>query len=258
MDTNNKQPDNRIIKYLDGELTGDELNDFEKTLAENASIKAELQSMELAKSVVQHYGLKHQVARVHGSMMAELNTETESINKRGIYPFIRNTMRIAAALFGFMVLFGVYEFVSVSPSKLARENYRRYEVSIERGTGKVSAIETAYLSKNFKLAINYLKKEDSITLKEHFLGALSYLADQQPANAIKEFEVVLNKPDAASSYKDDAEYYLAISYLQNNQPKNAEELFKKIHNDKDHLYHNKVSWWTMLKIKILILKNPGH
>ncbi len=53
---------------------------------------------------------------------------------------------------------------------------------------------------------------------------------------------------------DDAEYYLALSYLKNNETAEALPLFKKIHNNKAHLYNNKVSSWFLRKLQLLSWK----
>jgi hypothetical protein len=251
---NSEQSTEKMVQYLDGELAGEELIAFERSLAENPEMQAELANLKLAKLAVQHYGLKQQVASVHHHMMNELKNDPAG-TRTGIYALIRSTMRIAAGLFILLFLFGLYEFIIVSPSKLSQENYRPYELSVDRGAAASSAIEKAYTNNDFKGVISNLEKNTNLVVKDHFLGAQAYLFTHQYAKAITEFNIVLH--DTSGHYKDDAEYYLALSYLQNNEPVNAKQLLDKIYNDKDHLYHDRVTYWTMLKLKLLIIKNPG-
>lgn len=253
---NSEQADEKLMQYLDGELMGEELSAFEKSLANDPNMQARLESLELAKMTIQHYGLKQQVSSVHHQMMDEFRNEHPARDRGKIYPLLRPTMKIAAGLIIFMFLFGAYELVTVSSSGLAQNAYSPFELSIDRSAAESSAIEQAYVNHNFKEVIINLEKNTNPTEKDHFLGGQAYLAIHQSAKAIREFNKVLL--DATGSYNEDAEYYLALSYLQNDQPLKAQTLMNKIYQDKDHLYHDRVSYWTMIKLKLLILKGAGQ
>lgn len=256
MNTNSEEPDDKLIQYLDGELNGEELDAFEKLLARDPLLTEKLRSFELARQVVQHYGLKQQVSTVHGTMMAELRNDPSKLSGGRVYPFIRITMRVAASLLLLCVLFSVYQFMAVSSSKLAQDGYHTYDLSVTRGEETYSIIERSYLDKNFTAVIRELSKSTSPTVNEHFLGGQAYLVTHQPAKAIDEFKRVVG--DQSATYKEDAEYYLGISYLQNDQPEKAKTLFEKIYLDKDHLYHDQVTMWTMFKLRLLLIKDPGR
>ncbi|MDN3548706.1 hypothetical protein [Mucilaginibacter aquaedulcis] len=253
---NNAQADERLIQYLDGELTGEELTAFEQTLANSPELQVRLENLELAKMAAMHYGLRQQVASVHHHMMDELRGKQGNQNSGRIYSLLRFTMKIAAGLIVFMFLFGAYEWVNVSSAELAQNNYQPYELSVDRGVEGSSVIEKAYANHNFKTVIAELSKSPGPGEKDRFLGGQAYLSMHEPANAIREFNEVLLDP--ASHYRDDAEYYLALSYLQYNEPLKAQKLIDQIYNDKDHLYHDRVSYWTVIKLKLLILKKRGE
>lgn len=242
--------DNRTIQYFDGELSGEELAAFEKLMVEDEAIPAELERLELAKAAIQHYGLKQQVAAMHGRIMGEVKGVQKQPEAK-VYQLIRSTMKIAAGLFLFMFLFAVYEFTAVSPTNVAKS--RPYELSIERGISAPSVIEQAYLKRDYNGTISLLQKVTSPNVKEKFIGGQAYLAVNSPANAIDEFNKVLNDP--SGGYHDDAEYYLALSYLQNDDLQNAKKYLDKIHMDNGHLYHDQVSSWMLFKLNLLILKN---
>ena len=244
-----------IINYLDGELTGDDLKQFEALLAADVAVRRELENIQLAQSVVNGYGLRAQVASLHGEMMAELGKE--DVKPGTIYRFIRPALKIAAGLLLVLSAAGVYEYVTVSPAKLYNENYGPYKESISRGAAETSALEKAYIDSNPALVISLYSKMNNTTDKAKFLTGQSYLATHQYIQAIRLFNTIINSPASDGLFKDDAEYYLALSYVQYNEVAKAEPIFKKIYDDKDHPYHDRISYWTLLKVKLLALKYPG-
>jgi tetratricopeptide (TPR) repeat protein len=254
---NNQQPTEKIIQYLDGDLTGEELKDFEIMMTESTEIQEELKNLMLAKKAIQYYGLKSQVASVHHNMMDELKMDNQGSSERRIYPFIRNTLKIAASLFIIGIAFGAYQYVTITPSKLYQENYQPYKVSVSRGETSASNLEKTYINGDLNQTISVFEKLGKPGIKDYFLGAQAYMATHQPLKAIGGFNKILlnNSPD--NTFKDDAEYYLAESYLENNEPLKAKPILEKIYADSDHMYHDQVSYWTLLKLRILILKAPG-
>ncbi len=244
-----------IINYLDGELTGEDLKQFEALLSADDAVRGELENLQLAQSAVRRFGLKTQVASVHSEMMAEFARDDK--RPATIYRFMRPALRIAASLLVLLSAIGVYEYATVSPAKLYNENYRPYQESVARGASETSALEKAYLAGNPSLVISLYSKMGSTTNKAKFLTAQSYLATNQYLRAIRLFNTVIGSPTSDGSFKDDAEYYLALSYLQHSEPAKAEPIFQNIYDDKDHPYRDRVSYWTLLKIKLLALKYPG-
>lgn len=251
---NSQQATEKIIQYIDGELTGNDLEEFEKLMDENKIIRVELENLRLAKSAIRHYGLKEQVAGVHKEMMAELSTGSKNTPVHKMYPFIRRTMQIAASLITILFIFGFYQYVTVNSKQLATESYHPYKVSISRGESETSGIEKAYLDGKNNRVIAEFEKLKPLGNKDVFLAAQAYLSNHQPAKAIQTFNSILKTKSAEASFHDDAEYYLAVSYLQNNEPLRAKNIFEKIYDENDHLYHDRVSYWMLLKLKLLSLK----
>lgn len=252
---NLEQPNQSMVAYLDGDLSGDELNDFEKLLASNVDMQEELENLKIARLAVQHYGLKEQVAAVHQDMMAEFkNNSNQSPSKGKSYLFIRSTMKIAASILFFLVLFAGYQYTTVKSSKLFSDNYQPYVWSTERGEAP-SSIESYYIGKNFNKVIALLNNNPQPNAQELFLGGQACLSLKQPEKAIRQFNRVLTDTTVVNYYKDDAEYYLALSYLANGEHLKAKVLLEKIYQDKDHLYHDQVGYATILKLKILAFKD---
>jgi hypothetical protein len=255
---NNQDSDYHMNQYLDGELAGAELVAFEKELANNTAKQVELENLQVARIAVQHYGLKSQVAAVHHSMMKELKAVQDKPADARIYSMMRNIMRVAAVGLLFIIALGVYEAATISSAGLLKEKYLAYDLNVERGNAAIPPIEQAYLNHDYSKTINEFKNIKSPTLKNNFVAGQAYLAEKNAAAAVKEFTRVLTAAVANNTYQDDTEYYLALSYLANNQPYQAAPMFKKIYNDKDHLYHSKVTYWTMLRLKLLIFKSRGN
>jgi tetratricopeptide (TPR) repeat protein len=251
---NSSQHTETIIKYLDRELTGADLKAFEQLLSQDNSVREELTNLQLAQKAVISYGLKAQVASVRGEMLKDAQNNDRDTSAR-MYSFIRPALKVAAGLLFFLLAIGVYQYATVSPSKVYDESYQPYKAGVLRG-GTNTELEAAYVSGKSKTVIRLFEKMTAPDNKASFLAGQSYLSIQQPKKAIQAFNNILRSPQKI--YKDDAEYYLALSYLEDNQPVKARALFKKIYQDNDHLYHDRVSYWTLLKLKLLILKTRAR
>ncbi|MBC7915008.1 MAG: hypothetical protein H7Y07_12895 [Pyrinomonadaceae bacterium] len=256
MNTNEQSPE-KLIQYLDGELMGKELTDFEQGVAENSAMQAELNNLILTREAIKSYGLKTQVASVHQEMMEELNKKIITIPKSNkVRSLYRMPLNIAASLLVIMLSVGFYQYITISGSKVFNENYSSYELSISRGDDNgISKIETAYSNGRLNVVIAEFIKLKNPNAKDNFLAGQAYLSNNQMNESIRCFEHVLANGSAENDFKDDTEYYLALSYLRNNEPLKAEPILKKINKDKDHLYNDRVSKWTLLNTYLLTLKS---
>jgi hypothetical protein len=251
---NSEQHTEKLIQYLDGELSSSEKTTFEKLLSENEGLQQELENLNLAKMAVRSYGLKNQVASVRGEMINEFKIQQKSPEAK-IYPFIRTTLKYAASVFLVLFSMGIYLYITSSSSTLYKENYATYKLSITRGEPVNSPLERAFNTGNYNEVINSFKALKNPGNKEYFLVGQAYQSTHQTNNTIQAFMKVLSATGSDNAFRDDASFYLALSYLENNEPKKAEPIFEKIHSDPDHLYHDKVSYWTLLKLKLLAFKS---
>jgi len=252
---NSESYSEKLIQYMDGELADSELETFEKLLSENSELQEELKNLELAKLAIRSYGLKSQVASVRREMMDELEEHKKPAENK-IYPFMRSTLKYAASIFLVLCSIGIYMYASTSSSKLYKENYEPFKLSISRGENATTSLEKAFNAGHYNDVISTFKTIENPGSKEDFLVAQAYLSTQQLGKAIQSFKQVLNTPESINTFKEDASYYLALAYIESNQPLKALPIFKKIHSDPDNLYHDKVSYWTLLKLKLLTFKSP--
>ena len=152
---------------------------------------------------------------------------------------IRYTIAIAAILLLIFLLIVGYNFYTLSPGRLFRENYAAYELTSK---DSASFIEKAYHEKKFTEVIK-LNRGSVLSIKDVFLTGLSYLETNDMPRAISNFQVVIAdvKNDTSSVLKHAAEYYLALAYLQNSDYDQAIELMNSISNNSSHLYKNRFS-----------------
>ncbi|MGZ3812310.1 MAG: hypothetical protein ACXVB0_09240 [Mucilaginibacter sp.] len=250
---NSEAYSDKLIQYMDGELTENELAAFEKLLSENIQMQEELKNLELARMAIRSYGLKSQVASVRQQMLQELKEDRKPAENK-IYPFMRSTLKYAASILLVLCSISIYMYSTTTSTKVYQEGYQPYKISIARGENTSSTLEAAFNAGNFNEVINVFKKTPNPGSKETFLAAQSYLSLHQLDNAIQSFNQVLQTSGSDNNFKDYASYYLALAYIEDNKPAKALPIFEKIHADADHLYHDKVSYWTLLKLKILTLK----
>ena len=253
---NNSIHTDKLISYLDGELSLSEKEALQAELENNTDMQQELGNLISAKSAIKHYGLAQKVNDIHQTMMQE-RTAQKNTSKAVVRSLPKMIMRIAASIILLVGLFGLYQYVTVSPNNLYNGQYTAYEVATMRGTTDINALEKAYGEKKYDDVISLYKQTAKPTVKEQFLAAQAYLIKEDYINAIELFNGVIetNKAVNTSTLNDDAEYYLALSYLKNKETSKALVLFNKIHENKDHLYHNKVSSWYLAKVNLLNWKN---
>ncbi len=255
MDNNNDYAE-KLIRYLDAELGEAESKALETELLSNPAMQQELDNLVVTKEIIKEYGITQKVKGIHETMMQEMTFEKESA-KAVVRSMPKTFLRVAAGIMILIGLFGLYQYLTVSPGNLYNDQYAVYQVATMRGTTDNSNIEKAYGEKNNdKVILLYTQKENP-NVNEQFLAAQAYLNVSDLNNAIVLFNTLIEKNKASNTgtLNDDAEYYLALSYLKNKETAKALPLLKKIHDNKDHLYHDRISSWYLAKVKLLNWKS---
>ncbi|HEX3383790.1 MAG TPA: tetratricopeptide repeat protein [Mucilaginibacter sp.] len=251
----NEETTEKLIRYLDGELSGAELTAIERLLDIDKDVRKEFEGLELAREAVRAYGLKNQVASVRKEMLESTATETNAEPK--VYPFFRNAMKYAAVLVFAVLSITIYMYATVSSSKLYQDNYQAYQGSVTRGDASTGTIAAAFNAAKYRDVITTFKRTASHTNRDYFLAAQAYAAIRRYDDAIDLYNKLISLPGTENSFHDDSEYYLGLTYLENQEPAKAKLIFQKIYSNPDHLYHDKVSFWMMLKLKMLTIKDSG-
>jgi tetratricopeptide (TPR) repeat protein len=253
---NNSNYTEKLIRYLDGELTEAENEALRIELQNNTGMQQEMDNLILAKAAIKNYGLVQKLNGIHETMMQEMNLHKHT-TKAVVRSLPKMMMRIAASIVTLLGLFGLYQYLTVSPGNLYNHQYTAYQVATMRGTTAASALEKAYSEKKYDAVIALYTQTANPTGNEQFLAAQAYLTKADYNIAIVIFNAIIEKNKTAKTVtlNDDAEYYLALSYLKNKEPAKALSFLKKIHDDKNHLYHDKISSWYLAKVKLLNWKN---
>jgi len=242
----------KLVQYLDSELTGAEKEALEKQLSGDPSLQEELENLKLAREAVRSYALKQQVAGVHKAMMKEMPSNVKEM--KASRRIIRYSMSIAAGLVIILAGIMAYDYFSLSGQKLFNDNYRSYELATVRGNDSgASAIEEAYRAKKYNEVVT-IQPQRPFTIKEKFLRAASYTELGDDEKAIAGYKEVLADDATAGTneLKDETEYYLALSYLRNKNYNESLALMKKIQADPRHTYHERITSRLVRRLSRLV------
>lgn len=240
-----------LVRYLDGELSGAEKENFEQQLAENSELREELQSLQATREAIRLYGLRQKVSGIHSEMMKEMQPGAV------IVPMRKRNLRYALAAAATLVLliggYFIYNVITLSPERVFASNYTTYElVTVRDGGSTETLIERAYREKRYNEVIS-IDASENPTPKAKFLCGAAALELNNLSKAIQCFNEVLayNRGMSQPVLKDETEYYLALSYLRNKNYDKALALLQTIENDPAHTYRDKVTPKLIRQIKRL-------
>lgn len=250
MDHNATNMDEKLVQYLDGELSTSEQAAIENALANDAALKTALENLKMTRASIKLYGLQEQVKTVRKQMKEEQQVAKIIPMQRKIR---RMAMGIAAAV---LLVFGgymTYHYFHMTPEKLFLAHYQPYEMTTNRaGQANTSAIVRDYKAKQFKEVIR-IQPDSSFTATELFARAMSFIELHQSDSAIQSFQqlMVFNNQSGKPQFKDETEFYLALVYIRHKDFDKALDLLEKIKKDPSHLYYNKVTDSFLRKVKKL-------
>ncbi|MCO4292602.1 hypothetical protein NF867_07000 [Solitalea sp. MAHUQ-68] len=248
---------NLFDSYLNRELSDKELLEFKKKLESDIEFAYKLEKYTTTQVVLENYALREEIRSTLTSM--KLEKQHDSVDYTIIplrIPRRRNWMRIAASVALLFVTFTAYQYFSITNNKLYDEEFKPYKLATERSeTNASNSIETAYLNNNYYSTIKSFEQSTNHATKEYFLAGNAYLEEKKIDKAIQCFEYILSHPEGKQQFYEDAEFYLALALLEKNEPQKALAILEKINLDKNHLYHEKVNNWFLLKVKIVQLKH---
>jgi hypothetical protein len=253
MNNNNTNTD-LLIQYLDGELEGDALVEVKNKIANDPSLQQELEDLRSTQLAIKSYGLRQKVGSIHAEMMNEFK-EAEP-TKVPVRRMLMKAFRVAASIIVIIAMAAIYQYYSLSSSKLFEANYQPYTVHEMRGIENASPLENLYKQHLTQQMISKSRELKQPSTQDYFYLGNAYLQEHKPTRAIESF-LLLQKKNAQTNVnqlEDDSEYYLAMSYLQNNEPCKALSILNKINNDHQHPYHDKLGSWFLFKVKLLCNK----
>ena len=239
--------DDLLIRYLDGELNGQEKSELEERLQTDKALQDELTKLKVAVQAVKHLGTTQKVGDIHQQMMREL----KPVKNARLLPFnkiVRYTMAVAASLLVLFIGVRIYMSAQLSPEKLYNEAFVDFNASGTRSiNSKQSEIEKHYQQKDYTTVTNSTRSIH-LDAKDSLLIGLSYLQTEHTSQAISIFQRLAY---SANDFQQDAEFYLSLSFLKNKDYDKALALAEKIEASPAHLYHQQFNDDLIEKIKEL-------
>jgi tetratricopeptide (TPR) repeat protein len=226
----------KTIRYLDGEVVGEEKQLFEKEISTDESLKETLRMI-------------HEVNRTMAdeellSFVNQLKETQKTINKENSTLLKKRAMLtwriLAAACFVALLVTSFFLYSNYSrPSndKIFANYYHRYEAELltrSAGPSEVSDLIKAiqlYDKGNYQEAIVKLEaiiKSDASNTAARFFIGVSYIETKNFDKAIENLNFVIAQNDTA--FVEHAEWYLSLCYVKTNQMSKAKTLLHKIAN----------------------------
>ena len=239
-----------IEKYLDGELQGNDLMNFESQLQSD-------------KELAQDYYVQKEIRNALSDwevidLREKLDKIQENFKKQKQRAIIRKPVFLytACAFIAILIVSSILIFdKTYTNDELYEKYYTHYDAGIQT-RGKVKEITDtikqaliAYDNKQYVEAIELFSRihdtsQTKIIAKEYFTG-LSYMELKKYDEAIKHFNTITY--DYQNAYHENIIWYLGLSYLKMNQNSLAIKQFGElIHNDS---FYKKQSLSILDKLK---------
>jgi len=243
-----------LIQYLDGELPGDLMLELRNRISDNPALQQELERLQNAQMAIKSYGLRKKVGDIHVQMMDELKDHVAT--KTPVRSMLSKALRVAASIIVLVGLITLYQYYNLSSNNLFEANYKPYEMHESRGEKSFSSLEETFKRHLPQEVIQKFGELQQPSVQDYFFVGNAYLQAHKSSEAVQSFLAMQRKNNENKFHvlEDDSDYYLAMGYLQNNEPCNAFTLFTKIKGDKQHLYHDKIGWLFLYKVKLLCKK----
>jgi len=235
-----------IMKYLDGELEGEELKWFENELkndpqlAEKFILHKEVnETLKDTDSIRFRKKLKNIYQTFINSESTTRNANKNEINNISLsIPKYKNTWFLIAASLAVIIttvcIFYMLKPKTYNNEKLFSMYYKPYETdasyrSIRTDFSLFSQGLRIYKQGDFKGALEKFKlltENDNAFIPANFFSGISFIEEGQIQEAVKSFKFILNQNDNGLIVH--AEWYLGLCYLKTNENNKAIDQFQKI------------------------------
>jgi len=250
MDNSTHNMSEKLVQYLDGELSGTERVSMQQAIALDSTIHAEYNSLLATREAIRLAGLHNMVAAVRQAMTQERVPVRQLTSQRRIFRF---SIVAAASVIIIAGSIMAYNYFSLTPGKVFSSHYQSYQLTTLRDNNskEQSAIEKAYRNKDYQTAIaEFNKATPASTDKEVFLAGMSFMETGKYEEARQQY-IKITQQDLIP----ERDYYLALDYIQLKDYDNALQLLNKIYSDPSHVYHEKVSAKFLRQVRILKKRN---
>ena len=219
-----------IERYLNHELDGQDLIDFEKKLENDQDFRDEVNFVKNISTGVERAILKEKMESFHSEMQSE--TPTIKLHRRHIF------LKIAVAaslLIGFALMFYYYQ---TDPYEKLYQAYYSPDPGLPTVMSSTSEYDfydamVDYKRENYDSAINKWSalqaNSPSNDTLNYFLG-MAWMASDDVDKALPYLETV--NTEAESTFYEDARYYTALYHLKKNNIELAKQNLSELNSPK--------------------------
>jgi predicted negative regulator of RcsB-dependent stress response len=223
-----------IDRYLNGELSEEELKDFNKLLESDLQLRRELSlEKDLNKIILETdiYEFGNKVKATREAMLLQ------KPNPNGFDKTVRLRSKkwylLAASIIVLVGLLGYLYFLQnqqISSEKLFLQYYSKYHSDIAARSGDEISNDpfilglNEYEDDNYNDAIRYLNQEineDSLNFTAQLYLGISYMEKNNLDKAIDVFKSIIN--ESGNMFIGQAKWYLALTYLKTDDVDYREE-----------------------------------
>ncbi|WP_127344763.1 hypothetical protein [Ancylomarina longa] len=223
----------RIEDFLDGELSNEQLKEFEKNLLDDSDLQLELSLHEEVEDAI----MEQDVMDLRNKLESIETPPTET--KKRKYKYL-SKWNITAASLALLIGLGSLMYLtnhksSYSNDKVYSNYYKPYNVVINTRSSDVtvdnllvSALKS-YESKDYRTALSLFKKildKDSTNITGNFYSGVSNLEINEYSKANKNFDRVMRHKN--NLFIEQTEWYLGFCYLMTNERDKAIVQFNSI------------------------------
>lgn len=222
-----------ISKYLDGELTPDEVLGFEEALAEDIGLRDELdlyREVDEAISDTEILDLRAQLDEIH----EELSPQIEKRTRKSSGKVLRYAVAASIAV---IISLGTYSlfFKKASNDKIVGQFYKPYDVTLVNRSQNTDITpmmrEALFLYENGEYREAITVFEEIIETNEKMTASLlysgiSFMEIEEYLKARNSFQEVIDHND--NLYIEQAEWYLGMVFLLTDEKDKAKSQFEKI------------------------------
>lgn len=210
----------QIEKYINGDLTGEELRVFEVEISQNRDLMEKIEAFGQAMKGIEHYDLKLQLKACHEEFIKE--EVLSKVNWRYVTSIAASILLVFASTY-------LFYFQDPQHESLFIEHFEPYE-----DIANVRGLELNDFKKGMKFyargeyekAISTLsavpKASDYVHEVSFYLG-ISHLALNQPKEAKKYFSTLTH-----SHFHEQAKWYHGLSFLRENKLLRASQILSSI------------------------------
>jgi len=225
-----------IDRYLDGELSGEELASFRKQLLTNDDLRRELklqQEINNALGETEIVGLRNQLKEIHKGQHS--GRKEISLTRRILASRIS---QLAAAsiiiLLSLTVFTNIFKSELTANEKLFSQYYDKYEpLNVRASSSPADEIYlnavNAYNKEDYEQALVLFEKvldSDQNRMEANIMSGVSNMELSKYKNASGSFEKVIDHNN--NLFIEDAQWYLGFCYLKTDHTEKAIEQFTKI------------------------------